>query len=454
MHQGTFVRRFQTPVGRLVRPAGFAMLLALGLGSVPAQAAEAPPAGIAGGVGAMAITQFYDERGGAPIWLAGGQIEPGRRLIELLARSDLDGLDPRRFNVRQLGKALEAAEDGNPRDVARADRMLSEAFIRYVADLRQIRPGTEWKFVDPEAKPRPVDARVLLQQAAATGSIDRFLETMPWMHESYSGLRRAYEQATLQGDSSAASRLRLNLERVRHLPAGPERFVLVNTAAQRLYMYENGRVVDWMRVVVGKAAQPTPMMAALIRFTALNPYWNVPDDLVAERIAPNVVKQGLGYLRSQRYVVLSDWSENPEQIDPSTIDWKAVEAGQVRVRVRQNPGPANAMGQMKFMFPNNEGVYLHDTPNKELLAGEVRMHSAGCVRLEDAPRLARWLYGRALEPKGATPEQKVSLDQPVPVYLAYLTAVPSGTETVFYDDIYGRDRARLAEAAVAPITVR
>jgi L,D-transpeptidase YcbB len=215
-------------------------------------------------------------------------------------------------------------------------------------------------------------------------------------------------------------------------------------------MVENGKVVDWMRVVVGKATMPTPMMAALIRYAAVNPYWNVPADLTAERIAPNAVKEGMGYLKKQGYVVLSDWTSDATVVDPSTVDWKAVADGKVQIRVRQNPGPFNAMGRMKFMFPNNAGVYLHDTPNKDLLLEEARLFSGGCVRLEDAPRLAKWLYGHSLVvTKGMKPEQHVDLDRPVPVYLAYLTAVPSGEQTVFYDDIYAQDQPRLAQAEVA-----
>ncbi|MDQ3245521.1 MAG: L,D-transpeptidase family protein, partial [Pseudomonadota bacterium] len=220
---------------------------------------------------------------------------------------------------------------------------------------------------------------------------------------------------------------------------------VMNAAAQRLYMYENGQVVDSMRVVVGKPKYATPMMSAFIRYAALNPYWNVPPDLTAERIAPNVRKQGAAYLRRLGYEVLSDWGPNPNVVDPATIDWKAVADGSIRIRVRQLPGPHNAMGQMKFMFPNIEGVYLHDTPEKELLTEASRLFSGGCVRLEDAPRLGRWLFGTTLNANGAEPEQPVPLANPVPVYLTYLTAVPSGSSVAFFDDIYGRDAVRLAQ---------
>ena len=97
------------------------------------------------------------------------------------------------------------------------------------------------------------------------------------------------------------------------------------------------------------------------------------------------------------------------------------------------------MGKMKFMFPNEQGIWLHDTPVKERIEEAARLASAGCVRLEDASRLARWLFGRRRR-KGA-PEQKVSVPRPVPLYITYLTAVPSGTSIVYFDDFYGRDRA-------------
>ena len=220
--------------------------------------------------------------------------------------------------------------------------------------------------------------------------------------------------------------------------------MVVNTAAQRLYMYENGQLVDSMRVVVGKTKYPTPMMSAFIRAAALNPYWNVPPDLAAERIAPNVVKQGVGYLKSLGYEVLSDWSDNPSVIDPTTVDWQAVADGTVEVRVRQLPGPHNALGKMKFVFPNEQGIFLHDTPDRELLSEASRLYSGGCIRLEDAPRLGRWLFGRDLKKSGNAPEQMVPIPMLVPLYVTYLTAVPSGTGIAFFDDVYGRDAARLA----------
>ena len=159
-----------------------------------------------------------------------------------------------------------------------------------------------------------------------------------------------------------------------------------------------------------------------------------------------MLKEGIRHLTVRGYQVLSSWDEDAQVVDPSTVDWQAVADGRAEVRVRQLPGPGNAMGQMKFMFPNRFGVYLHDTPEKELLSEASRLYSGGCVRLEDAPRLARWLFGHRLGAESNTPELPVMLPKPVPVVIAYLTAVPSGSSVVYFDDIYGRDAQRMAQA--------
>jgi murein L,D-transpeptidase YcbB/YkuD len=248
-----------------------------------------------------------------------------------------------------------------------------------------------------------------------------------------------------QGSGETRSLLRLNLERARALPAQLGlRYVLVDAAAAKLWMYEDGEAVDSMRVAVGKPTEPTPMMAAMIRSLTLNPYWNVPPDLVRARIAPGVVSQGTGLLRNLRYEVLSDWTDNATKVDPATVDWRAVLAGQREVRVRQLPGGGNAMGKMKFLFPNQLGINLHDTPDRSLLREESRLVSAGCVRLEDAPRLARWLMGQAPRARGNTPEQQLSLPEPVPIYITYLTVAPEPQGVALRPDVYNRDPAQLA----------
>jgi murein L,D-transpeptidase YcbB/YkuD len=197
------------------------------------------------------------------------------------------------------------------------------------------------------------------------------------------------------------------------------RYVLVDAASARLYMIENGRVQDSMRVIVGKSETPTPELKSVIYYETLNPYWHVTPDLAKTIIAPRVLKDGNAYLTQQGYEVVSAFAPDARVISPDNIDWKAVAEGDARILVRQLPGPANSLGHFKFDLPNSDGIYLHDTPRKELFAQDKRDLSHGCVRLEDAERLARWLLGKD-PPAASVPEEHIRLPQPVPITISYL----------------------------------
>ena len=203
------------------------------------------------------------------------------------------------------------------------------------------------------------------------------------------------------------------------------RSIVVDAASARLFMIENGEVVDSMRVIVGKPATATPELRSTIFYATLNPYWNVPVDLARTIVAPNVLKYGTAYLKDRGYEVVDAFSTEASVVSPDSIDWQAVADGSATVHVRQRPGPANSMGQIKFGFPNNDGIFLHDTPKKELFAEENRWLSNGCVRLEDAPRLARWLLGREPQAGGGTPEQFVALPAAVPITITYGDRLPA-----------------------------
>jgi murein L,D-transpeptidase YcbB/YkuD len=202
------------------------------------------------------------------------------------------------------------------------------------------------------------------------------------------------------------------------IPArGP--FVLVDANSARLYMIADGRVQDTMRVIVGKRDTPTPELKDVINYETLNPYWHVTADLARTLIAPRVLQEGDAYLARQGYEVVSNWGSDARVLPPNTVDWKAVAAGTAQVLVRQRPGPANSLGRFKFDLPNGDGIYLHDTPKKELFAQDNRDLSHGCVRLEDAEKLARWMLGKD-PPAVSVPEQNVLLPRPVPITISYL----------------------------------
>ena len=414
------------------------LLAAMPLVASPASAAPATVVG-------MATADFYNSRKGAPFWFAPNAGYASQALIALLKSSKVDGMDPDRYGTAALEQAVAEAASGKRKSIDRADVMLSQAFASYVSDLRQL-PDLGIVYVDPQLKPAVPTARAVLVQAAAAPSLENYVRTMGWMNPIYGELREALTTNHYASDHEREL-LELNLERARTLPAGKGRYVMVNAAEQRLYMYDDRKPVDSMVVVVGKPKYPTPLMAAFIRFAALNPYWYVPPDLASERIAPNVVKRGQKYLDELGYEVMSDWTKSAAIVDPKTVDWKGVAAGKVEVMMRQKPGPHNSMGRVKFMFPNDQGVYLHDNPERELFTEASRLYSGGCVRLEDAWRLGRWLFGRDLTWEGAGTEEPVALTPPVPVYITYLTAMPDGTSIAYYDDVYGRDAPKLAGAS-------
>jgi hypothetical protein len=210
-----------------------------------------------------------------------------------------------------------------------------------------------------------------------------------------------------------------------------------------------------MKVVVGAAASQTPMIATQMRYAAVNPYWNVPPDLVATLIAPKVMAQGRSYLVDRRYEVLSDWTEAATPLEPEAVDWSAVASGRQELRVRQLPGGANSMGRIKFLMPNEHGIYLHDTPNRALFAQDDRWVSNGCVRLEDADALARFVFGDMPQGRDPDREDRVDLDKPVPVYMTYLTAAATSDGVQFRRDPYGRDAAVLAamERSLGPVPI-
>jgi len=438
MHDFAYLKSVSR-AGRLGRPARLLLAFAASCGIAASASARDKPVPVVTPPGqGQSVDDFYAARGGQPLWLAPGNEGAAEALLELLRNARADGLDPTTYSVRELDRAFWRS------DRRAQEMLLSRAFGAYVRDLRFRANDLGTIFVDPALRPAAPSPRASLEAAAAAPSLTDYIRQMGWMHPYYAALRRALIAAP---DETARQRLTVNLERARLLPAATAgRYVLVNAAEQKLSMWEHGEPVDAMKVVVGKPIYPTPMMAGLIRYTVLRPYWNVPADLAAERVAPFVVKAGVGYLRQKGYRLLSDWSDEATLADSSTVDWKAVAAGKVQVRLRQDPGPGNSMGVMKFMFPNAQGIYLHDTPSTELFGEASRLFSGGCVRLEAAPRLATWLYGKPLKATGSAPEQQVPLQAPVPVYITYLTAVPDQNgQLAIYDDIYRRDAQRMAQ---------
>ena len=439
----------QRPVHPFHKKVGLVAALMLGAAALfaaePAAAQAVAPAAVnvQPSIVGQTVADFYRSRNGAPLWLTPAAGDAAEQLISLLSTASVDGLNSSKYQPAVLETELQTALSKHKRkDVDRADQALSQAFVAYVDDLHQD-PGVGITYVDPQLRPTPPTPLAALLEAAAAPSLSNYVSQLGWMHPFYGELRKALADHKYSDDHTRET-LEVNLQRARALPSGKQRYVLVNAAQQRLFMYEDGKPVDNMVVVVGQTKWPTPMVTAFIRYAALNPYWYVPSDLAWEDVGQYVVKDPK-YFDRLGYEEVSDWSKDPQILDPTKIDWKGVRDGTVQVLLRQKPGPNNFMGRIKFMFPNQFGVYLHDNPRRNLFKESVRYFSGGCVRLEDAWRLSKWLFHRDLTWEGHGTEEPVMLDQPVPVYITYLTAVPDGQSIAYYDDAYGRDKAMVAK---------
>ena len=242
--------------------------------------------------------------------------------------------------------------------------------------------------------------------------------------------------------------IELNLERWRWLPPKLETYhIRVNIPSFELKVIDKGQAVKTMRVIVGREERPTPMLSSKMTYLELNPYWQVPSKIAREDLLPKIQKDPK-FLVRQNFQVFKGWEEDAHALNPFSIKWATLDKDNFPYRLRQEPSPHNALGQVKFMFPNELSVYIHDTPSKRLFHRSSRDFSSGCVRVEKPLELAAFLLGRQNwnlkrldEVLAAKKRQVVVLKEPVPVYLVYMTAwAGENGEVHFREDIYGRDQ--------------
>ncbi len=241
----------------------------------------------------------------------------------------------------------------------------------------------------------------------------------------------------------------LNMERWRWLPhdLGP-RYVLANIAGYEVTMVEGTSTVDRMVAVVGRPYRMTPVFSDRISYIEVNPTWTVPPKIAREDLLPKI-QADPAYLESGGYEVFSGWDADAARLDPQAVDWQAMTKERFGFKLRQAPGPKNALGEVKIMFPNRFDIYLHDSPAKDLFDRRVRAFSSGCIRLARPFDLVDWLMRQTGGPDRAAIEEirqsretrVVKLPETVPVHLIYATAwAGEDGQTHFRADVYERDR--------------
>ncbi|MGD8834049.1 MAG: L,D-transpeptidase family protein [Desulfobacteraceae bacterium] len=249
------------------------------------------------------------------------------------------------------------------------------------------------------------------------------------------------------------AQIKLNMERWRWLPPDLEpRRLMVNIPGFELKIIRNHLPQETMRVIVGRKKRQTPLLSSTMTYLEFNPFWNVPSTIARKDILPKI-QIDPDYLVKNSIRVLTGWKNNSVMLDPYDIDWQKFSKKYLPYRFRQDPSPHNALGQVKFMFPNHHSIYIHDTPAKSLFKNEIRSFSSGCIRVEDPLRLAhlllenqQWDLQRINNAIDTQKRRVIVMKEPIPVHLVYFTAWADGGDGTlnFRQDIYGRDQRLLA----------
>lgn len=398
---------------------------------------------------------------------------------ELYGRVDPSSLDPRwNFNSRPIGpdplQTLQNAID-SPSLTEFANKLFARGplYLQLRAALkeyRQIKADGGWPIIPdgPTLKAGMSDERVatIAERLAITGDItdgatgagNVYADDLAYGVRSFQerhGLEvdGAIGPATLEALNAPVDtridQLRINLERARWVLSGIENdFIVVNIAGFRAYLLNDGKVIWKTKVQVGKTFHQTPVFRDEMTYVVMNPTWTVPYSIASKEMLPRIQRDP-DYFKTRTFDVRNRAGEN---IDPQTIDWSKFSRRNLPYTFVQRPGPRNALGRIKFIFPNQYSVYLHDTPSKTLFGRSERAFSHGCIRTQNPFDLAELL----LQPKGWNRERidaqiesletkTVHLAEPLPVLLLYWTADigPNG-ERHFYKDVYERDQKVLA----------
>jgi murein L,D-transpeptidase YcbB/YkuD len=392
--------------------------------------------------------EFYETRGYMPAWVDGDRTTTHMKdLVQQFKYSELHGLDSARYPVEAFEQLREESQTrmGTRFDVQAVpelDTKLTYAYLRYAADLigwstSPADISRNWLVASKEE-----DLGARLSDAVASGQVRASLEALAPSHPQYKGLQAALEREKAAPGGNV-DRILINLERWRWAPRDlGDRYLLVNVPAYLLQVMEGSEPALSMRIIVGKSDTPTPLFSDEMTHVVFSPFWNIPENILREETLPRVVSDPDFLRRNNMEVVGTSGT-----VDPASVDWTD-ESVTKTLRFRQRPGPDNALGLVKFIFPNHFSIYLHDTPGDRLFFRETRAFSHGCIRVENPVGLAEyvlrdqpeWTAAKISAAMDARQERGVPLKEKLPVHIGYWTAwvEPDGGVT-FTDDPYRLD---------------
>jgi murein L,D-transpeptidase YcbB/YkuD len=408
------------------------------------------------------VTKFYSLNQMKMIWMDSFSVKPdGDSLVQFLVQADQLGLLPEDYHATQINTLLLGRIDHA--NAVEVDVRLTDAFVSLWYHLKNGRVDKKYfNRIDIDSL-LYTDAMDALKNALANHSVNSVLRDREPKNHQYLVVKNSLKKflhKNLQDTTIARRRDQLiaNLERWRWEAKTPERYIAVNVPSFNLKVVEKDSIVLESRVIIGKPETPTPNIKSVINSFIIYPYWHVPRSIVKE-ILPAIQRDTI-YLRKHNYQVID---ANGKLIKNSAVDWKKYTAEDFPFILRQREGSENTMGVIKFVFPNNYGVYLHDTNARRLFSKSDRALSHGCIRVQKAVDLAKYLakdddtYVDAADLEQYLMVQKkldVKIVKPIPVHLNYFTVQPQGDSVVFFPDLYKSDRAMIDSInRVKPVVV-
>ena len=396
--------------------------------------------------------EFYSRRQDAPAWMMEGQEQRADAAVTILGRAHEHGLDPADYDEQEIVRlrSLTMSEDAPEKGTEQRAQALAEADVRLTSALlmlgRDVAIGrTKPERIDPRWKAqRPVPDLVGSLAAAIDNGLSTWLDTIKPKHAQYAALQKALTDPAM---TQHTAQIALNLERWRWMPDDLDgRYIIVNIPSYHLEARDAAQPTLQMKVVVGTPEHKTPIFSDMMTTTVFSPYWNVPDSIVEGETAPAAARDP-GFLQRNNIEILRLSKSGATLVDPSSVNWDDPEELKV-LAFRQKPGAKNALGHVKFLFPNPYDIYLHDTPADALFARPGRAFSHGCVRVEQPEALAKWVLMDApgwtdekiREAMHAGDEEHVKLKRAIPVHIVYFTAWADDAGSVrLVSDVYGYD---------------
>jgi murein L,D-transpeptidase YcbB/YkuD len=396
--------------------------------------------------------RFYGQQQFLPAWIDGDRPAPQMEdLLSQLRYSEKHGLDPEKYGLSRFEQARGQSQTRvkgtrfDMKAVPELDARMTYAYLRYAADLLGWTSSPQQVSKTWLVAPKEDDLVARLTRALDQHQVRESLEDLAPTHPQYKGLQTALALEK-QHPTGHRAQIEMNLQRWRWAPRDlGERYILVNVPAYQMQVMEGDRPTLAMRVIVGMPDHQTPIFSDDMRYVVFSPYWNIPEDILRTETLPHLAKDP-GYLERNHIEVVG--TSGKDVVNASSVDWS--DDNSMRgLRFRQAPGPENALGLVKFIFPNHFDVYLHDTPNDRLFFKPHRALSHGCIRVENPVALAQyvlsdrpeWTAEKIDTAMHANQEQAVTLKHRLPVHIGYWTAwvEPDGKTVTYTDDPYGFD---------------